>query len=236
MVLDANFQRVVYKFEHCRENDEAMAQGLCASEDETIDFWNKTRIVMYATESFIDMANTTNPIQKISFPATKNEDYADGLSTRFQLELALNTGRFQDSRAGFLETDPIDQEFLTIDNISKSYRMVNDERLKLKGGTYTLFDLEYVVIMSERVVRSSRKLYTLLDLLGDCGGFIEAITLIVGFLMSYYTTAMFNHSLSSQFDTATSLEDQPLKVHHLQELNTKLKKKKNTNDDGVKLT
>ena len=85
--------------------------------------------------------------------------------------------------------------------------MVNDERLKLKGGTYTLFDLEYVVIMSERVVRSSRKLYTLLDLLGDCGGFIEAITLIVGFLMSYYTTAMFNHSLSSQFDTTSSLED-----------------------------
>ena len=53
--------------------------------------------------------------------------------------------------------------------------------------------------MSAKKFSYERRAYTILDLLGDFGGFNGSLTMIFGFFMSYYAELMYKAITSQEF-------------------------------------
>ena len=78
---------------------------------------------------------------------------------------------------------------------------VTDPRLKLKSG-YTLFELECIVELGNKKYSYMRRAYTFLDLLGDFGGFNDAVLMILSLFMKYYSESVYKTAISHEFKTA----------------------------------
>ena len=85
---------------------------------------------------------------------------------------------------GMFPPEPEEFNWLTIDSVIQKTALVRDKSFMLGNGSYTLFELQYTFKMSDKKVTYSRRSYSMLDLLGDFGGFNGSIALILGFIMS----------------------------------------------------
>ena len=57
--------------------------------------------------------------------------------------------------------------------------------------------------MSDKKVSYERRSYTMLDLLGDFGGFNGSLAIIFGFALSYYAELMYQSTTSHEFGIPT---------------------------------
>ena len=76
--------------------------------------------------------------------------------------------------------------------------------------------------MSDRVTYHERKAYTFMDLLGDFGGFNDAIIFIVSTLFAGYSARMFEASISTKLDNATRKKFKYSYEAKIDELRTKV--------------
>ena len=58
-----------------------------------------------------------------------------------------------------------------------------------------------------------RKAYTFMQLLGDFGGFNGSIMMISGFLMSFYSSAMFKDSISKEIPVQSDTPSHKVRQH-----------------------
>ena len=63
----------------------------------------------------------------------------------------------------------------------------------------------------------SREAYTILSLLGDFGGFTDALVLIISLFTSFYSARMFNAAIAEELPYSTSnfLNKSPLQIEKL---------------------
>ena len=97
---------------------------------------------------------------------------------------------------------------------------VKDPRLKLSSG-YLLFELECHIELSNKKYSYNRRAYTILDLLGDFGGFNDAILMICGVFMKYYSKTLFKATISQEFDQAA--DPDPANLDRLRNMHQELK-------------
>ena len=82
------------------------------------------------------------------------------------------------------ELDPF--VFLTLEEI-KTFREIKSSTSKP--------GLSFDVVLSNKLHASERQVYTFFTLIGDLGGFNDGITIIPAFLLSFYSSRMFNASI-----------------------------------------
>ena len=73
-----------------------------------------------------------------------------------------------------------------------------DPKFKLSSG-YNLFEFECLIELSNKKYSYFRRAYTFLDLLGDFGGFNDAVLMILGVFMKYYSETLFKAAISTEF-------------------------------------
>ena len=144
----------------------------------------------YTMEQFVDMNNQTNPIQ-LNINFIGDEITPNYLRTEYVAKIAQNEGIFLDDVIGMFPPEPEEFNWLTTDSVIPKTALVSDKSFTLGNGSYTLFDLQYSFKMSDKKVTYSRRSYSMLDLLGDIGGFNGSIEMILGFVMSYYAELMY---------------------------------------------
>ena len=94
-----------------------------------------------------------------------------------------------DNQSGFLsdEQDPIN--FLSVDRIEKEYTTYQVP--KRQDSDIEFPYISAIIKMSTNKTYSERRAYTFLDLLGDFGGFNDAIIFIVSTIFASYSAAMY---------------------------------------------
>ena len=86
--------------------------------------------------------------------------------------------------------------------------LVAGNNLKLQNGNYALFGFTILLELSKTMTSYERSPYTCLDLMGDFGGFNDGLYLVAGFLMSYYSSRMFQAAISQDFGHTETYEVQ----------------------------
>lgn len=104
-----------------------------------------------------------------------------------------------DQLSGFLSSDPEPETFMSVEKTTTRSKAVTDPRLILTEVDYTLFEFRLRIRRSNLVTIYERHAYTALDVLGDFGGFNDAMFLIFGFCMFYYNEMRYNVSTSHEF-------------------------------------
>ena len=99
--------------------------------------------------------------------------------------------------------EPEENEWLTLDSIVPTYSLVSDNRKIIGNGSYKLFGLSLDIQMSDKKVEYERRSYTILDLLGDFGGFNGSLAMIFGFFLSYYSDWMYQATTSHEFSISS---------------------------------
>ena len=180
----------------------------------------------YIMEQFVDMNNQTDPIQlNINFIADRiTPNY---LRTEYVAHVAQNEGIFEDDVIGMFRPEPGEFNWLTIDSVVPKTAFVNDKSFILGNGSYTLFDLQYTFKMSDKKITYLRRSYSLLDLLGNFGGFNGSITMILGFIMSYYAKLMYQAATSYEFGTSKNNKIEHAEEQRLRSMHEDLSKGKN---------
>ena len=91
------------------------------------------------------------------------------------------------------ELDPF--VFLTLEEI-KPFNKINSSTSKT--------GFKYDIVLSNKLHASERQVYTFFTLIGDLGGFNDGITIIPAFLLSFYSSRMFNASILQELPARLS--------------------------------
>ena len=88
----------------------------------------------------------------------------------------------KDGSVGFLDGEEDLHTFLSFDQSEKIYYDIKTEEIQ----DYPKFD--YLIYLSSKKTYYDREAYTFLELLGDFGGFNDALFLIIGTLGSFFAS------------------------------------------------
>ena len=104
-----------------------------------------------------------------------------------------------DNRFSFFAAEQESLNFLSIDSITNKI-VHNENSIQLANfrgdiNEYLLPVLEMNIHLSEVKNIKERQAYTILSLLGDFGGFNDAIFSVFGLIMSFYSERMFQREL-----------------------------------------
>ena len=107
--------------------------------------------------------------------------------------LELSPNEFEDSTdwLGLTNSEGIEHEFLTIHKYNRELDIITTENegdLKFPSVNMTVPTTKLVIELADTRNIYSRSNYTFFALLGDFGGFNEAIVLMPAFLMSLYSS------------------------------------------------
>ena len=93
-----------------------------------------------------------------------------------------------------MEKEPEPIHFLATTAVEKDYSI----RQKVRGGfNYPTVQIDFM--MNTRKVTQSRKAYTFFDLISDFGGFNDAIFLVFGTLMGFYSSHAYQVETTKDF-------------------------------------
>lgn len=98
----------------------------------------------------------------------------------------------KDGSVGFLEEEAEPKTFLSIDSIEKVY--INEPEGDLKD--YPTFEATFKLNTRKRYYE--RNAYTFLELLGDFGGFNDALFMLVGLVSSFYGAQMYQAAVAQE--------------------------------------
>jgi len=124
-------------------------------------------------------------------------------STQMNVDVYLSPNSFIDytDAAGFFEAEKEPIEWLSVtDFVDTQLPASGKSAVRYPGSEDTSYSLpEFTVNFKLGTTRNDyeRSPYTFFTLLGDIGGFYEAILLLPTFLMSFYSASMFQKSLTS---------------------------------------
>lgn len=121
------------------------------------------------------------------------------------VDVYLSPNSFIDNTdaAGFFEAEMAPLEWLSVTDIVETQLPAPDKSaVRYPGSDDTLYSLpQFTVNFKLGTTRNDyeRSPYTFFTLLGDIGGFYEAIYIFPAFFMSFYSASMFQKSLTSDF-------------------------------------
>ena len=95
------------------------------------------------------------------------------------IKLQNNEVTLHDGSIGLFEKEVMTQKYFSLEE-KTFYELDEDD------------EWEFVFRLSDSKKFETRQAYTLLELLGDFGGFNDAIYFLISFPMSFYTSSMFN--------------------------------------------
>ena len=104
------------------------------------------------------------------------------------MKLQYNEVTFQDGYIGLFEDEPEPEKYLSIESKSDLYRDWKPED-----------DWEFSIELSLDKKVERRIAYTFLDLLGDFGGFNDAIYMLLSIPLGYYSSSMYSRHIASFF-------------------------------------
>jgi len=120
-----------------------------------------------------------------------------------KISLALNQAKFQDNYIQS-KTNEVEEEFMTMSSII-------DFKVGAKPGQLVSIHLS----MSQSIIISDRRVYSILDCLGDVGGLYDAVTLIAAFLVGSLANDIFTAEiLKTLFKIAKPESTPPPSVSH----------------------
>ena len=91
----------------------------------------------------------------------------------------------KDGQVGFMKEEPEPKTFLSIDSIEKVY-IVEQSIYNTDLINYPTYETHFELSTSKK--EYEREAYTILELLGDFGGFNDALLLLVGIISSFYSS------------------------------------------------
>ena len=139
------------------------------------------------------------------------EDFTpNSLSNEFVSQIGYNEVNLNDQLSGFLASDPEPETFMSIEKTTSKTAFVTDPRLILTDVDYTLFEFRLRIRRSNLLTIYTRHAYTALDVLGDFGGFNDAMFLIFGFFMFYYNEMRYNVSTSHEFVLGKGIKNEQI--------------------------
>ena len=98
------------------------------------------------------------------------------------ISLNRNELTLKDGSVGFLDAEKDPHTFLSFDRSEKIY--LKDLKSDIKD--FPMYD--YRILASSKKTYYDREAYTFLELLGDFGGFNDALFLIIGTISSFYAS------------------------------------------------
>lgn len=117
------------------------------------------------------------------------------------MKFSQNEAKFVNDKIGFINTSINVQSFLTLDSL-QHYSAKERTSPEIIVDGYKLFQLRCIVELTNVKHLYSRQANTFLNLLGDYGGFHDAVFMIFAFFMSYYSEVMYMIAISHEFNFA----------------------------------
>ena len=146
-------------------------------------------------DTFVDLKNQTSPYQKIY-----RNIVARGSG---QIELQYNTVTLDDSTIGLFEAEAQEEHYF-------SYKTYYDT-VHQNDFWRPSDDWEFAIKLSEDKRVEKRKAYTSFDLLGDFGGFNDAIYFLLSIPLGIYSSSMFSRHISNLFNVQENAKSQHIK-------------------------
>ena len=143
------------------------------------------------------MKSQSHPVRE-TLNMLERAEKPNQLNTQYRINLSINKATFNNNIFGVFPGEADKHEFLKTEGIAERYGLVDNKNLnnKLENGNYALFGISILLELSKTMITYERSPYTCLDLLGDFGGFNDGIYLVVGLLMSYYSSRMYQEANS----------------------------------------
>ena len=117
------------------------------------------------------------------------------------MKIAKNEMVLKDSRFSILKDSEQTESFLSANTIYESILMNDDSPVISKfRQQYTLPAYHLEIALDDNMYYSERQAYGVLTLLGDFGGFNDAIFMVVGALIGYYSEKMFLKSITDDMN------------------------------------
>ena len=139
---------------------------------------------MLIKDIYVDLQNYEQPYQE--FTEIRNPT----LSRLITAQLSLNELDLQDGSIGLFEGQSEPEEYLSLDTT-----IIEDSESVVSGHPSFKFSIE----LGKNKVIQKRQAYSLFDLLGDFGGFNDAIIFLISLPMSFYSSAIYSQHISSLF-------------------------------------
>lgn len=182
-------------FENCRDIDKSAES--CASVNDTNTFWetNSINIIVVLPLKQVVMKDMAEPIKSVRPYVETQVNGRERQDIKWlKVELAPNEFSSQEDYFGFFESEPEPETFFSWE---KDYESKESTPMpETKGLTQPRGQIE--IILSNKKYEHERKVYALMTLIGDIGGFQGAVFMFPAFLLSFYTPKMFEASLLSE--------------------------------------
>ena len=105
-----------------------------------------------------------------------------------------NEAILQDTLIGFLESEAEPVHFLSV-----------DRRTNIELNNKQIFEMKFSLTTEKNFYE--RTAYTLLDVLGDFGGFNDAIVFLISSVMGIYSAKMYAAQISAELSSRYALDD-----------------------------
>ena len=92
-----------------------------------------------------------------------------------------------------------EHSFLSVDKIEKVYAKNEKEPIVDASGSFQPPEIRFVISQARSKYVYSRQAYTILAVMGDFGGFNDALVLICSALMGLYSSAAFSTAVAGDF-------------------------------------
>ena len=113
-----------------------------------------------------------------------------------EIELQYNEVTFDDGYIGLFEEEAQEENYFSY----KSHKLITNE-LELKKPED---DWEFAIKLSDDKKIERRSAYTSFDLLGDFGGFNDAIYFLLSLPLGIYSSSMFSRHIASLYNVQKS--------------------------------
>ena len=157
----------------------------------------------------LDMKNFTNPLNKITL---LDQAIAKiGENSRNEYQLQPNEFTDQTDLIGFFKLDQDPDKFLSVNQFKTQITSSNvrqavtldmreDPEIEEKSSEnqIALPGLEIRITLSDQMMTAERSQYTFFTLLGDLGGFNGAIIIFPAYIMSIYSSKMYQQDVTAQ--------------------------------------
>ena len=109
--IDPDFEMIIIQLQHCFWN--------CATEDEIIEFWQKTSLSTFMFQQQVDFKNQTHPYQRTA--KLHYQTFQTEKAHYKQFKLKQNEVVLDDNQFGFLPSEVEPYKFLSVDYTEKVY-------------------------------------------------------------------------------------------------------------------
>ena len=144
------------------------------------------------------MNNLTQPMQDRQVISTMNRILRANSTIEMTVEISQNTFEEDKDQLGLLPSDPEESQFFSEEKVTSAVIAKTTESVFKDGERAVISDFKIEIRLSDRTNSYERSAYNFLTLIGDIGGFNGAIIILPTYLMSFYSSRMYQASVYSE--------------------------------------